>query len=196
MLHKYNVTQIEGINPLGHALAKLATLQRELARKIKFSQNWRKVKAKITKLHLKIADIRKDFIHKVTTAIAANFAHVAIEDLKIKNMSSSACGTLDNPGTNVAQKSGLNRSILDQGWGMFKSFLTYKLKYMYNTELIKVNPKYTSQKCSQCHYIHKHNRKTQAEFVCKDCGHAMNADLNAALNIKAAGTAVLFGAGQ
>ena len=194
-LQKYNVTQIDGINPLEQALFKLATLQRELARKIKFSQNWRKVKAKVTKLHTKIANIRKDFLHKVTTAIAANFAYVAIEDLKIKNMTSSASGTLDNPGTNVAQKSGLNRSILDQGWGMFKSFLTYKLKYMYNTELIKVNPKHTSQKCSQCNYIHKDNRKTQADFVCKSCGHAMNADINAALNIKSAGIAVLFGTG-
>ena len=186
---------LEGVSPLKRYLAKLIILQRELSRKSKFSRNWRKVKAKISKLHAKIANIRKDFIHKVTTAIADNHAYVTIEDLRIKNMSKSAKGTIEIPGRNVRQKSGLNRSILDQGWGMFKSFLAYKLKYLYNTELIKINPNHTSQECSQCHYIHKDNRKTQTDFVCKNCGHEMNADLNAALNIKAAGHAVLFGTG-
>jgi putative transposase len=91
----------------------------------------------------------------------------------------------------VKQKSGLNKSILDQGWGMFKQFLAYKLKYNYGTELIEVNPQYTSQKCSSCGHIDADNRKNQASFKCVKCGFSMNADLNASLNIKAAGLAVL-----
>lgn len=184
---EYTGKQINSINPLKQYQDKLAQLQRKLSRKIKFSQNWRKVKAKITKLHSKIANIRKDFLHKVTTAIVKDYANVTVEELKVKNMTKSAAGTVEQPGRNVRQKSGLNRVILDQGWGMFKTFLKYKLKYMYGTELTEVNPKHTSQECSQCHYIHKDNRETQANFVCKSCGHVMNADINASMNIKTKG---------
>ena len=106
-------------------------------------------------------------------------------------MSKSAKGTIAEHGKNVKQKSGLNRSILDQGWGMLRQFLTYKLKYNYGTELIEVNPHYTSQKCSGCGHTHADNRKNQASFKCVKCGLSMNADLNASLNIKAAGIAVL-----
>lgn len=183
--------QLDSINPLGEHQTKLAKLQKGLARKTKFSRNWHQQKSKITKLHSKIANIRNDFIHKVTTAISKSYAYVAVEALKVKNMSKSAKGTADKHGTMVKQKSGLNKSILDQGWGRFRRFLAYKLKYNYGTELIEVNPQYTSQKCSGCGHIHADNRKNQASFRCVKCGLSMNADLNASLNIKAAGLAVL-----
>jgi putative transposase len=183
--------QISSVNSLKQYQKKLAKLQRDLARKDKFSKNWVKQKSKINKLHTKIGNTRQDFLHKVTTAIVENNAYIAVERLKIKNMSKSAKGTIDNPGKNVKAKSGLNKSILDQGWGMFRQFLSYKLKYIYGTELIEVNPQYTSQQCSQCGYTDKENRKNQASFNCKQCGYKMNADINASLNIKAAGLAVL-----
>lgn len=183
--------QLDSVNPLREHQAKLAKLQKTLARKTKFSRNWNKQKAKISKLHSKIANIRNDFVHKVTTAISKSYAYVAVEALKVKNMSKSAKGTIAKPGKNVKQKSGLNKSILDQGWGIFRQFLAYKLKYNYGTELIEVNPRYTSQKCSGCGHIHAENRKNQAGFKCVKCGLSMNADLNASLNIKAAGLAVL-----
>ena len=183
--------QLESINPLREHQTKLAKLQKDLARKTKFSRNWNKQKAKISKLHSKIANIRNDFVHKVTTAISKSYAYVVVEALKVKNMSKSAKGTADKHGKMVKQKSGLNKSILDQGWGMFRQFLAYKLKYNYGTELIEVNPQYTSQKCSGCGHIHADNRKNQASFRCVKCGLSMNADLNASLNIKAAGLAVL-----
>lgn len=183
--------QLDSVNPLREHQAKLAKLQKDLARKTKFSRNWNKQKAKITKLHSKIANIRNDFVHKVTTAISKSYAYVTVEALKVKNMSKSAKGTADKHGKMVKQKAGLNKSILDQGWGMFRQFLAYKLKYNYGTELIEVNPQYTSQRCSGCGHTHADNRKNQASFKCVKCGLSMNADFNASLNIKAAGLAVL-----
>jgi putative transposase len=183
--------QLDSINPLREHQAKLAKLQKDLAGKTKFSRNWSKQKAKISKLHSKIANIRNDFVHKATTAISKSYAYVAVEALKVKNMSKSAKGTADKHGKMVKQKSGLNKSILDQGWGMFRQFLAYKLKYNYGTELIEVNSQYTSQKCSGCGHIHADNRKNQASFKCVKCELSMNADFNASLNIKAAGLVVL-----
>jgi putative transposase len=97
---------VEQCQPLKKFLPKLAKLQRGMDRKEKFSKNWRKAKGKIAKLHSKIANIRKDFVHKVSNDISKNHVVVCIEDLQVKNMSKSAT-------KKVAQKSGLNRSILD-----------------------------------------------------------------------------------
>ncbi|MDX6878036.1 transposase, partial [Klebsiella pneumoniae] len=83
-------------------------------RKIKFSANWQKQKRKIQRLHSHIANIRKDYLHKVTSEISKNHAMIVIEDLKVSNMSKSAKGTTEQPGRNVKAKSGLNRSILEQ----------------------------------------------------------------------------------
>jgi putative transposase len=130
-------------------------------------------------------------VHKVTTAIVKSHAYVVVEALKVKNMSASAKGDAQKHGKNVRQKAGLNRSILDQGWGMFRQFLAYKLKYNYGTKLIEVKAHYTSQRCSECGHTHKDNRKNQASFKCMQCGLAMNADINAAINIRTAGLAEL-----
>lgn len=81
---------------------------------VKFSANWKKQKAKISRFHSHIANIRRDYLHKTTTTISKNHAMIVIEDLKVSNMSKSAAGTVDQPGRNVAAKSGLNRAILDQ----------------------------------------------------------------------------------
>jgi putative transposase len=107
---------------------------------------------------------------------------VVLEDLKIKNMTKSAKGTLENPGTNVKAKAGLNRAILHQNWGQFTEFLQYKAD-LAGTIVEKVNPAYTSQRCSACGHIARENRENQAVFICKKCGHTQNADHNAAINI-------------
>ena len=104
------------------------------------------------------------------------------EDLKVANMSKSASGTIENPGTNVAQKRGLNRRIMDQAWGEFDRQLEYKLRWRGGL-LIRVNPQNTSRECSECHAISKNNRLTQESFLCITCGHAENADTNAAKTI-------------
>ena len=169
---------------------KLAKLQRRLARKKKFSKNFCKVKSKITALHTRIANTRRDFIHKATTGIAKNHGLVVFEDLRIKNMSKSAKGSIDNPGRNVRQKSGLNRSILDAGWGEFRRQLEYKVGWA-NGIVVFVNPKNTSRRCPVCGHTAKENRLTQADFVCVNCGYADDADVNAAVNILRAGHARL-----
>ena len=115
---------------------------------------------------------------------------VVVEDLKVANMSKSAKGTAENPGKNVKSKSGLNRSILDQGWFEFVRQLEYKQLWS-GGQLIKIDPKFTSQKCSKCGHTAKENRKSQSNFKCVSGGFESNADLNAASNILAAGQAVL-----
>lgn len=165
---------------------RLKTLQRAVARKKKASNNRKKEQRKVTKLHARIANIRKDFLHKASTQLSKNHAMIAVEDLKISNMSSSASGTTEKPGVNVSAKSGLNRSILDQGWGEFGRQLKYKQEWSGGI-FVKVNPKHTSQTCNQCGHIAKGNRPTQSQFECLDCGNVENADTNAAKNILRAG---------
>ena len=173
---------------------KLAKLQRQLSRKVLFSQNWKKQNRKIQKLHHHIANIRHDYLHKVTTSISKSHAMIACEDLKVANMSKSASGTVENKGRHVKAKSGLNKSILDQGWGMMVNMLEYKQQWRGGL-LIKVNPRYTSQTCSECQHIAVDNRQTQSKFECIKCRYVANADFNAARNILAAGHAVLSAEG-
>ena len=97
-------------------------------------------------------------------------------------MSKSAKGSIANPGTKVKAKSGLNRSILNEAWHKFFTYLEYKLK-LKGGILIKVNPQHTSQTCPQCGHISKDNRKEQEIFKCVKCGYEANADHNAAQNI-------------
>ncbi len=102
-------TVFEPVNSFQKNQKKLARLQRQLSRKVKFSNNWQKQKRKIQRLHSCIANIRRDYLHKVTTAVSKNHAMIVIEDLKVSNMSKSAAGTVSQPGRNVRAKSGLNR---------------------------------------------------------------------------------------
>ncbi len=111
---------IEPLSSFRKLEKKLTREQRKLSRKVKGSNNRRKQKAKVSKVHIKIANARNDFIHKASTTISKNHAVVVLEDLRIRNMSRSAQGSLDKPGRNVRAKSGLNKSILDQGWHEFR----------------------------------------------------------------------------
>ena len=107
---------------------------------------------------------------------------VYVEDLTIRNMTRSARGTRETPGRKVRQKSGLNRSILSQGWGTFLSLLEYKLERN-GGFLVRVDPRNTSRACSDCGHVSAENRPDQATFRCVSCGHADNADVNAAKNL-------------
>ncbi len=176
-------TFIDGANAFNRYEDRLAIVQQRLARCEKFSKNWAKLKRRITRLHAKIANIRKDQIHKASRSISKNHAVVIKEDLRVVNMTASAKGTVDNPGANVAAKAGLNRRIADQGWGEFDRQLEYKLKWL-GGQLLRVNPSNTSRECNACSHVSKENRRTQESFVCVKCGHAANADTNAAKNIE------------
>ncbi|WP_328541969.1 RNA-guided endonuclease TnpB family protein [Streptomyces sp. NBC_00371] len=125
-----------------------------------------------------------DWQHKTTTAIAKQYGTVVVEQLQITNMVKSAKGTIENPGKNVAQKSGLNRSISQEAWGRTVTLLTYKTARNGGT-LVKVLAPNTSLRCSACGFITPGSREDQATFVCKnpDCGWSANADWNAARNV-------------
>lgn len=185
-------TYITPLNSFKAKQSRLAYAQRYMARKVKFSRNWMRAKQKVSRLHAKISNARRDFLHKTTTTISKNHALVCIEDLQIKNMTKSAQGTLESPGRNVKAKTGLNRSILDQGWFEFRRQLQYKLDWNGGV-LIAVPAKNTSRTCPRCRCISAENRQTQAQFVCVTCGYENNADLVGAMNILAAGHAVLAG---
>lgn len=161
---------------------RLKRYQRRMARKVKFSQNWKKAKAKVTQVHIDIGNARKDYLHKASTTISQNHAIVCLEDLQIRNMSKSSKGNAEQHGKRVKQKSGLNRSILDQGWGEFRRQLDYKLAWR-GGHLIAVPPHNTSRTCPACGHISKENRLTQAKFECVECGFEDNADLVGAMNV-------------
>ena len=183
-------TFIEPLNSFKKHQQRLAQYQRAMARKVKFSNNWKKAKAKVQRIHTRIGNARRDFLHKCSHAISQNHAMVCIEDLQVRNMSKSAAGSAATPGRNVKAKSGLNRSILDQGWGEFRRQLDYKLAWQ-GGWLVAVPPQHTSQTCPCCGHVSADNRKTQAKFVCVACGFEANADHVGAINIKARGHRVL-----
>jgi IS605 OrfB family transposase len=160
-------------------------LARRLSRARRGSSRRRKAKLALARARARNADALNDWAHKTSTGIARRYDVIRIEDLKIRNMTRSARGTIDAPGRNVAAKAGLNRSILQQGWGLFARCLEYKAP----GRVEKINPAYTSQTCSQCKTRDREARESQAVFRCRACGYWGNADVNAARNI-AAGHAV------
>ncbi|WP_429500855.1 RNA-guided endonuclease InsQ/TnpB family protein (plasmid) [Robbsia andropogonis] len=174
---------------------RLAKYQSRMSRKVKFSNNWKKAVKRFARIHAHIANARQDFLHKASHTISKNHAMIAVEDLKVSNMSKSASGTVDAPGRNVRAKSGLNKAILDQGWGEFRRQLEYKIAWR-GGYFVAVDPKNTSRMCPCCEHVSKDNRKTQALFKCVACGHEANADHVGALNVLAAGHAVFACGGK
>jgi putative transposase len=178
----------------------LRKAQQAMSRKVKFSSNWKRAKARVQRIHTRIGNARRDFLHKTTTTISQNHAMVCIEDLQVRNMSRrasgrSAAGTTEQPGKNVragrpSAKSGLNKSILDQGWFEFRRQLDYKLAWN-GGYLIAVPPQNTSRTCPACGHVSADNRRTQERFVCVECGFEENADLVGAINVLRAGHARL-----
>ncbi|WP_445772566.1 RNA-guided endonuclease InsQ/TnpB family protein [Shewanella sp.] len=169
----------DGVHSFKSYQDKLAIEQRKLSRKTLGSENWKKQKLKVSRLHQRITNIRNDYQHKATSEICKNHAMIICEALKVANMSKSAKGDSENHGKNVAAKSGLHKSILDQGWHELRRQLEYKMRWkggIYG----EVNPRNTSRECACCGHTEKNNRKTQAEFICLSCGHSDNADKNAA----------------
>jgi putative transposase len=178
------------VNAFRKNAEKLAKYQRGLSRKTKFSNNWKKQKQKITRLHQRIAHTRSDFLHKTSNTISKNHALVVIGDLKDINMSKSASGTIEAPGRRVKAKSGLNKSILEQGWGEFRRQLEYKQAWL-GGGVLAINLRNTSRTCPACNHVSAGNCTTKSKFECVEFGYAENADLNAAINILRAGHARL-----
>lgn len=167
---------------LSKLLHRVTSLQQRLSHKQKGSKNRKKAQRKLSVAHQRLRNRRLDFLHKTSTTLAKNHSVIVMENLKVGNMMRSAKGTQEQPGKYVKQKSGLNRSIARQAWGIFTNLLSYKLHEL-NGELRLVDPRYTSQTCPHCLTTDRRNRKSQSVFKCIKCGHKSNADHNAAMNI-------------
>ncbi len=143
-------SHLDPLNSFKKHQQRLKRYQRRLARKVKFSQNRKKAKAKVTQIHIDLGNARK--------------------------------GNAETHGKQVKQKSGLNRAILDQGWGEFRRQLDDKLAWR-GGHLIAVPPHNTSRTCPCCGHISKENRRSQAQFACVACGYQNHADVVGAINV-------------
>jgi putative transposase len=164
---------------------RLRRLQRRLARAARNSNRRARVKHAIAQLKAREADARKDWAEKTSTYLARRFDAIRVENLHVASMTRAAKGTAGKPGAKVRQKAGLNREIMRSGWGL----LVRRLEEKALGRVERVNPAFTSQRCSACGHIAAESRKSQALFICVACGLTLNADVNAAKNI-AAGHAV------
>lgn len=183
------------VNSFKRHESALRKAQQSMSRKTKFSSNWKRAKARVQRIHARIGNVRRDYLHKTTHAISKNHALVCIEDLRVRNMAKSAAGSIEEPGRNVRAKSGLNKSILDQGWFEFRRQLDYKLAWN-GGWLIAVPPHHTSQTCPRCAHVSADNRRTQARFLCVACGFDENADVVGAINILGRGMEMFQSEGQ
>lgn len=158
-------------------------LHKAISRRKRGSNNRRRAVRALGKHKAKETRRRRDALHKATTHLAKNHSLIVIEDLRVKNMTASAAGTVEDPGVNVAQKSGLNRAILSVGWGTMAAMLGYKTDWQ-GSELRRVPPMGTSQECSECHRVDAASRVSRDVFRCTTCGHTEHADLNASKTIR------------
>ena len=168
---------------------RVVALQRTLSRTAGRSANRDKARAALAAVRARERWRRMDFCAQTAHQLAAANAMVVIEDLKTKQMTKSAKGTLDQPGRSVAAKSGLNRAILAKGWHRFALALASAARYT-GTTVVKVPAAYTSQRCSACGHVDPKSRESQAVFRCTHCTHTEHVDVNAAKNVLAAGLAV------
>jgi putative transposase len=168
----------------------LARTHRSVSRKKKYSNNWNKEKAKVQRVYIRVANARRDYLHKISTTISKNHALVCIEDLKVSAMSKAEATRSGYVFPSARAKRGLNKSILDQGWFEFRRQLEYKLRWN-GGRLVAVSPRNTSIACPGCRHVARENRRSQTEFVCEVCGFKENADLVGAVNVLRAGHARL-----
>ena len=184
---------VENVRPRSRREKEIRVAQRALARCRRGSARGRKVKAKLARLQERIANHRDTHLHQQSAVISQCFSVIIVEKLKVKNMTRSAAGTVDEPGTNVRQKAGLNASILDAGLGRFVQMLHYKAERAGGV-VLDVDPRWTSQICSGCGDIVPKPLR-QRQHSCPACGLEVHRDVNAARNIRARGLAALAASG-
>ncbi|GAA2253986.1 RNA-guided endonuclease TnpB family protein [Streptomyces atrovirens] len=183
---------------------RLLHAQQQAARKEQLKQPGQRASKRLSAVYDQIRHLRArakrrvlDWQHKATSAIAKDYALVSVEGLDVPGMIRSARGTVEMPGVNVAQKSGLNRAIAGEAWGRTVELLTYKLEEQ-GGFLVRVPAPGTSLRCSECGAVTPGSRESQAWFGCRNpqCGWAGNADFNASRNIDQAGLVLASAAGR
>jgi putative transposase len=175
------------------ARQQLAFKQHAYDRHAAMSRRLRHTYEQIAVFRSRQARRRQDWLHRTTTDLAKSHGVVVIEDLRIQNLTRSARGTIEHPGSNVRAKSGLNRSILGMAWGKAERMLAYKCPTKGGV-LIKVDPRSSSLQCASCGHRSPINRPSQSTFRCIACGHAANGDTNAARVLLQRGLTALSGA--
>ena len=164
--------------------ALITKRQKELSRKAKGSKNRVKARTKLARAHAKLADAKRDWLHKVTTRLVEDFDVICVEDLNVRGMTASA------KGAGRSAKAGLNRGIMAHNFGEFRELLEYKADW-YGKEVAMIDRFYPSSKrCSACGRINDDLKLGHRFWTCP-CGAHHDRDINAAKNIKAAGLAVL-----
>jgi len=161
---------IVGPKPLRHALGSLRRANRCLHRRTKGSNNRRKAAAKLARIHARVANVRRDFLHKVTTRLCRENQAVVIEDLHVSGM---------------LRNHRLARAIADVGFGMFRTFMTYKAP-IYRSELIVADRWFASSKrCHGCGNVKEELSLSERTYTCEACGLVIDRDANASLNLEA-----------
>jgi len=168
MFNGTGVTEVEGPRPLGKLLKKLRRLQRQLSRKEKGSRNRWKARIKVARLHYRMACIRQDALHKLTSFLTASYKFIVIEDLDVKGMMGNRH---------------LARAVADMGFHEFRRQLKYKAK-MHGNHVERAYRWFPSSKrCSWCCVVNDDLTLSDRDFVCSHCGRTMDRDLNAAINL-------------
>jgi putative transposase len=162
--------------------AHVARLQRVVAKRLRGSSRTRKAVRALARAQDRLRWTRRDWHHKTARKLVSAYDAIAFEKLPVRSMTRSAKGSIEAPGTNVKQKSGLNRAILDAGWAQFAKIVVDKAEEA-GRQVVFVDPKYTSQTCSWCGHVDAASRCSQMTFACVSCGYALHADVNAAVNI-------------
>lgn len=159
---------IEAPKSLEKNLKKLRRLSRQHTRKQKGSRNRRKSAIRLAKLHRRIKNQRKDFLHKLSTRLAKTKPVIVVEDLAVKNL--------------IMNKH-LSRHIADAGWGGFRRMLEYKTEW-YGSRLV-VAPRFypSSKRCSECGYVLPELKLSTRQWECPECGAVHDRDINAAINL-------------
>ena len=174
---------VVGPRALRAGLRKLRRLSRHHSRCQRGSHNRRKAAQRLARHHARMANLRRDHLHKLTSRLAKSHRRIVVEDLNVAGMSRSARGTAKAPGHHVRAKSGLSRSLADSSFGEVRRMLEYKCRW-YGSELMVADRFFPSSKtCSQCGLVRDHLSLGERIFTCPACGLSIDRDLNAAINL-------------
>jgi putative transposase len=182
-------TFIESPRSYRKAQADLKRKQQALARKKRGSHRREKARKQVAKAHRKVRNQRRDFHHKQAKKLVQEHQVIVFEELQVTNLTKRAKPKQDESGTylpnGASAKSGLTKSILDNGLGQFVAIVTHKAAWA-GREVYKINPKYTSQICSGCGKKGPKKDLSERVHLCPNCGIVLDRDTNAAINIKKA----------
>jgi putative transposase len=174
---------ISGPRTLRAGLRKLRRLSRHHSRCRRGSANRRKAAGVLARHHARIASLRRDHLHKLTTLLAKSHGRIVVEDLNVAGMSRSARGTREAAGHHVRAKTGLSRSVADASFGELRRMLEYKCRW-YGAELVVADRFFPSSKtCSRCRTVRAGLQLGERVFRCEACGLRIDRDLNAAINL-------------